>query len=210
MFGRRSRRGRIWQRCQETVDALEIPVPFDAVRFIESLAERRGRPIELIPVSGRPNLPCGLLITTDAADCIMYSADTTALHQRHILLHEAAHLICRHDESAPAGRVLLPNLGTDLVQRVLGRTVYTEPQEREAELVASMILHRATAGDGARGGPPAGSWTESVFGRAVGGAAEGEAVDGGSVGGGPVDGGPADSGRADGGPAGGMPAGGPR
>lgn len=167
MWGRRARRGRTWQQCQQTVAALDLPDPFDAVRFVAGLAERRGRPIELIPVSGRPNLPCGLLVTTDQADCILYSADTTPLHQQHILLHEAAHLICRHDQSAPAAKVLLPHLGSDLVQRVLGRTVYTEPQEREAELVASMILHRAVLDATGRGGEGGGraSWTESVFGR---------------------------------------------
>ncbi|MCX4749963.1 ParH-like protein [Kitasatospora sp. NBC_01287] len=147
---------------------LELPDPFDAVRFVEGLAERRGRPIELIAVSGRPNLPCGLLVTTDQADCILYSADTTPLHQRHILLHEAAHLICRHDESAPASRTLLPHLSSELVHRVLGRTVYTEPQEREAELLASLILHRAQLDADRRGGGAA-SWTESVFGRPGGG-----------------------------------------
>ncbi|WP_327069872.1 ParH-like protein [Kitasatospora sp. NBC_01302] len=159
-IGWRTRRGRTWQRCQQTVDALELPAPFDAVRFIAGLAEQRGRPIELIPVSGRPNLPCGLLVTTDEADCILYAADTTPLHQQHILLHEAAHLICRHHESAPATQTLLPHLNGSLVQRVLGRTVYSEPQEREAELVASLILHRAVLD---AGGTP-GSWSDSVFG----------------------------------------------
>ncbi|GAB2691048.1 hypothetical protein GCM10010442_05560 [Kitasatospora kifunensis] len=149
------------------MDALELPVPFDAVRFITGLAERRGRPIELIPVSGRVNLPCGLLVTTDEADCILYSADTTPLHQQHILLHEAAHLICRHHESAPATQTLLPHLTGALVQRVLGRTVYSEPQEREAELVASLILHRAVLDAGGE----AGSWAEAVFG--AGGGLEG-------------------------------------
>ncbi|MFE0458516.1 ParH-like protein [Kitasatospora sp. NPDC058965] len=150
-------------------DALELPVPFDAARFIAALAEQRGRPIDLVPVTGRPHLPCGLLVTTDTADCIVYAADTTALHQQHILLHEAAHLICGHHESAPtaatAARTLLPNLSPALVARVLGRTVYSEPQEQEAELLASMILHRAQ--QAAVPGPPTDrqhTWVDSVFG----------------------------------------------
>jgi hypothetical protein len=148
---------------------LELPVPFDAARFIGALAARRGRPIQLVPVVGRPQLPCGLLVTTDSADCIVYAADTTELHQQHILLHEAAHLICGHHESAPtaaaAARLLLPNLSSALVGRVLGRTVYSEPQEREAELLGSLILHRAQLGlpetsliDRQQ------SWADSVFG----------------------------------------------
>jgi len=141
------------------VDGLELPRPFDAFAFVAMLAHSRGRPIELVPVTARPHTPCGLLITTDRADCIVYSADTTALHRDHILLHEAAHIICGHGDTAPAAsdaaRVLMPHLPAALVQRVLGRTVYTEPQEHEAELTASLLRLRAVRDDAlpAAGGP---------------------------------------------------------
>lgn len=129
------------------MDGLELPRPFDAAAFIARLARARGRPIELIAVPARPDAPCGLLITTARADYVMYAADTTPLHQQHILLHEAAHLVCGHHDRAVAGgdaaAVLLPNLPASLVKAVLGRTVYTEPQEREAELVASLLRCRA-------------------------------------------------------------------
>ncbi|MDD1062728.1 ParH-like protein [Streptomyces cocklensis] len=139
---------RLWRSCRRTVDALELPVPFDTADFIRALAARRGRPIELIPVSARPHLPCGVLVTTAEADLILYAVDTTPLHQQHILLHEAAHLLCGHHDDgsalAAAAGILIPGLPTALVERVLGRTVYTEPQEHEAELVASLILSRVT------------------------------------------------------------------
>ncbi|MER6523961.1 ParH-like protein [Streptomyces sp. NPDC001508] len=129
------------------MDGLDLPTPFDTAEFIGMLARSRGRPIELVPVVARPHLPCGLLVTTDRADRILYPADTTPLHQQHIQLHEVAHLLCGHRETSPAAasaaQVLLPHLPASLVQRVLGRTVYTEPQEEEAELVASLILNRA-------------------------------------------------------------------
>jgi hypothetical protein len=139
------------RRSHRLVEALPLPRPFDAAAFIATLARERGRPIELMPVTGRANTPCGLLVTTDRADCILYAADTTPLHQEHILLHEAAHIICGHHEgplSHPAAvQVLLPNLPASLIERVLGRTVYTEPQEREAELLASLIRCRAVRED---------------------------------------------------------------
>ncbi|MFI9271122.1 ParH-like protein [Kitasatospora sp. NPDC052896] len=177
--GTERERRRLWRRCRRIVDALDLPHPFDAAVFVARLAERRGRPIRLIPVTARPNIPCGLLVTTDEADCILYSADTTALHQQHILLHEAAHLVCGHHETSAAAsaaaEVLLPHLPAALMRRVLGRAVYTEPQEREAELVASLILSDATrrAAPGA-GGPAPRSWMESVFG-VSGGARDGGA-----------------------------------
>jgi hypothetical protein len=198
-------RSALWRRCRRIVERLDLPRPFDVREFIGLLALERGRPIELIQLSSRPNLPCGLMVSTDDADLILYSADTSALHRQHILLHEAAHLVCGHgdgafaggaagavtgagatsaaaaaaagpvdvdidtdtDTAAPFGAIetLLPHLPAELVHRVLGRTVYSEPQEREAELVASLILYRVGRDDGPRARlprPP--SRLEAVFG----------------------------------------------
>jgi hypothetical protein len=139
-------RSELWDRCRRRVDELALPEPFDAEAFIETLADQRGRRIGLLPVEGATHLPCGLVITTERSDWIIYRADTTALHRRHILLHEAAHILCGHgergDATAAAARSLMPHLGDELVRSVLGRTVYSEPDEREAELLASLILHR--------------------------------------------------------------------
>lgn len=139
----------LWRRCRAVVERLDLPDPFDAEGFIDQLARKRGRPIELIPLPFRPDRPCGLLVTTLRADVIIYSSDTTAMHRQHILLHEAAHLVCGHDggPASTAGTgTLLPHLSPALIQSVLGRTVYSEPQEREAELVASLIHHRVARG----------------------------------------------------------------
>ena len=182
MVGRGRDTAELWERCRRTVEELELPDPFDVEAFIASLARERGRPIDLMPVTARPNLPCGLVITTDRADWIVYQADTTAVHRQHILLHEAAHLVCGHAEAdgsgfgvdagagagadsdvypdtdtgartgggvgigagahAAAASSLMPHLSPDLIRSVLGRTVYSEPDEREAELVASLILQQ--------------------------------------------------------------------
>gem|GEM_PF-2212243 len=140
----------LWRRCQAVVDRLDLPDPFDAETFIAALARRRGRPIELIGVPSRPDRPCGLLVTTARSDLIIYSSDTSTVHRRHILLHEAAHLLRDHDQSSQAATggvgALLPHLSPSLIRNVLGRTVYTEPQEREAELIATMIHHRVARG----------------------------------------------------------------
>jgi hypothetical protein len=147
---------KLWAKYRQAMGGSALPGPFDAKVLISRLAQQRGRPIELVPVAARPDFPCGLLITTDQADCIFYAADTTPLHQQHILLHEAAHLLCGHHEStaslsaglsAGATTSLLPHLSDSLVKRILGRTVYSEPQEHEAELLASLIRFRAARDD---------------------------------------------------------------
>jgi hypothetical protein len=130
------------RRARQLAERLTLPCPFDAARFITSIAERSGRRIELIPVTGRTSTPCGLLLATDDCVHVFYAADTSPLHQRQILLHEAAHLIYGHEYAA--AKLVLPHLSAELISRVLGRTGYTEPQEREAELLASFILRRAT------------------------------------------------------------------
>lgn len=157
---------RLWQHCRRIADAVALPDPFDAAVFVAGLGAARGRPVELLPLRGRHDLPCGLLVTTERADYIAYSADTAPLHRQHILLHEAAHLLCGHRAAGgadlAAASTLLPHLDPTLVRRVLGRTVYTDPQEREAELVASLILTRVTRRARRRGQTPTGD-LRSIF-----------------------------------------------
>ncbi|MEV0191156.1 ParH-like protein [Kitasatospora purpeofusca] len=139
-------RGR-WLRCRGVADSIPLPEPFDIRALTDSLARLRGRPIELVPLSGPAHSPCGVLVSTDRADYIGYAVDTTALHQQHIVLHEIGHLLCRHTgDGAGFGEsvreTLTPRLSGELVHRVLGRSAYTQWQEQEAELVASLVLHR--------------------------------------------------------------------
>ncbi|GAA0399957.1 ParH-like protein [Streptomyces luteireticuli] len=129
------------RRCRAIAAGLDLPVPFDAAELAATVARRRGRPLELMPTDWRSGLPCGLLVTAEQADYIVYVADTPPLHREHILVHELAHLLCAHHGTASGE--LLPHLPPGLAGRVLGRTVYSEPQEREAELLASLILQRA-------------------------------------------------------------------
>ncbi|MDJ0340914.1 ParH-like protein [Streptomyces sp. H10-C2] len=138
----------LWRRCRRTVAALPLPRPFDATAFTEALTEQRGRPLVLVPLPPHACTPCGMLVTTDRADYIGYPTSTSALHQQHILLHEVGHLVRGHAGVAhldsSASRVLLPHLSGELVRRVLGRSVYSDVQEQEAELIASLALHRPT------------------------------------------------------------------
>lgn len=138
---------RLNRHCRRLADTLPLPVPFDLDRLIDAVAARRGRRIDVVPVATGPDAPCGLLATTDEVDYILYADDTSPLHRQHILLHELAHLLCDHHKTPAATAVesaeLLTKLPPALVRRVLGRTVYSQPQEQEAELLASLILCRA-------------------------------------------------------------------
>ncbi|HEV8637966.1 MAG TPA: hypothetical protein VG370_27430 [Chloroflexota bacterium] len=86
-------------------------------------------------------------MATPSADVIFYERDTSPLHQQHIILHEASHLVCGHRPlSLPPSELaelLFPNVHPDWVGRVLRRAVYSRDEEREAEVLASLILERA-------------------------------------------------------------------
>jgi hypothetical protein len=133
------------RRCRRLVDRLSIPEPFHIETFTAALAGERGRPIELIEV-GSPRLEvCGAVASTADADYVFYPRDTTALHQRHIVFHEVAHLLCGGrgvSVESDVATTLLPSLPPELVERVLGRSTYLDPHEREVEIVATLLARR--------------------------------------------------------------------
>jgi hypothetical protein len=118
-----------------------MPVPFDASELCAAVAARRGRPIRLVPMDGLTGV-CGLWVATATTDLIFYERVTTPPHQEHIILHELSHVLCDH-QRAPDMAGLLPDLDPEMVHRVLGRAGYTSEEEREAELLASLIRQRA-------------------------------------------------------------------
>ncbi|CCF85428.1 hypothetical protein [Nitrolancea hollandica] len=132
-------------RCEARLRALELPEPFSAQAFCALLAAQRGRPILLQPVANRAG-PWGLWVATAATDYIFYEQETSPLHQEHIILHEACHILCAHRATpiaeAELPRLLFPDLCPEMVQRVLQRTSYSTPDELEAELLASLTLER--------------------------------------------------------------------
>jgi len=134
------------RRCAGRLRGLEIPVPFDLDVLTERIAARRGRPIKLVPMAGLTGV-CGLWVATESVDLIFYELETTPPHREHIVLHELAHVLCDHYpvsfSLAEQAKPLLPNLNPTLVERVLGRGGYSTDEEREAEMLATLIRHRA-------------------------------------------------------------------
>lgn len=130
------------KRCEARLQDFPIPTPFDIRMLTEMIAARRGRPIELcverIPI---PTLS-GLCVALETLDVIFYAAQDAPLHQEHIILHELCHLFCGHE--GVAGEELLGLLFPDLRLPLpsLRREKYASEDEREAEMLASLILER--------------------------------------------------------------------
>lgn len=133
------------RRCEMRLRELELPTPFELESFCEVLARKRQRPIELHSIAGLGGRTQGAWIPTRTTDIIIYEQQTTPLHQDHIVLHELSHIICGHEPPLVAGDIagaLFPDLRADLVQGILERHAYATREEREAELMASLIFDR--------------------------------------------------------------------
>lgn len=133
--------------CQRRLNGLDLPELHDIRTFCAALAESRGRMITLVPITGGDAGIWGMWAATASADVIFYRSSISPLHREHLVLHEISHMLCDH---APAmasdaewATTLLPSLNPAMVRRVLARSGYHDHQEREAELLASLILGRA-------------------------------------------------------------------
>jgi len=131
------------RRCERRLRGVRIPQPFDLDAFCREVEARRGRRLLRRPVPGlSAHAPCGLWIGTPQADHVFYDAGTSPLHAEHIVLHELAHILSGHTLDASVG-ALFPDIDPATVTRMLGRVAYTTVQEREAEMMASLIRGRS-------------------------------------------------------------------
>ena len=137
------------RQCEALVAALELPDPFDLAEMCAEIGRRRGKPIVLMatPMALGGGL-CGLWMGTAKADYVFYEQDTSPLHQQHIVFHELGHILRRHTPARVLGadiaRVLAPTVEPVEGQRVLGRDTYSDEDEYEAELIATLLLQRVS------------------------------------------------------------------
>lgn len=130
------------RRCGRLLRELDIHPPLDVAELCRRLAAGRGRPIYLRPWPLAVPGPFGLWFHRDEDDHIFYQQETTVTHQMHIILHEIGHMIADHpSDEADYGQ---PDDNGEPA-RTYRRTCYDEAYEREAELVATIILEWANA-----------------------------------------------------------------
>jgi hypothetical protein len=144
------------QDILDLVRALPIPTPWDRDVFVQRVAEKRGRPIALIPTdtASLTDSPCGLWMARDHDDLILHERGTSDYHIDQIVCHEIGHMILGHRSCGTQGenrykviesawRQLLPavpDFSPESVHAVLGRKDYGDEQEREAEMFASLLM----------------------------------------------------------------------
>ncbi|MCE7002023.1 hypothetical protein LWC34_04140 [Kibdelosporangium philippinense] len=134
-------------QCLRLLRGIPIPTPFSAEAMCEVIAEHRGRRLYLHPMPELDDVegaPCGMWLATDVADHIFVERQTSPFHQEHIILHEIGHMLCGHAMPALSETAVSAEPGDPvdpaIVHGALTRTSYTNYQEREAEMVATLVL----------------------------------------------------------------------
>lgn len=146
--GHKHARHQIRRRCEEIFASLDLPAGFDIPVLCERLGQQRGVPIRLLAVPLDAEQFYGAWVTSSVADFVLYETNTSKPHQEHIVAHELAHMLCGHRTSGELdtaiAELLFPDIDRDLVRDMLTRGGYSDQQEQEAELMASVILERIT------------------------------------------------------------------
>lgn len=149
-------RDRVRRDCEVLVATLDLPRPFDLTEMCARLGRHCGKPIMLMATQMSMGSLCGLWLGTGQADYVFCEEDTSRLHQQHIVCHEIGHILRRHPPSrilgADVARALAVVVDPGEVPQALGRDTYSDEDEYEAELIATLILRRI--GRGAPAGVP--------------------------------------------------------
>lgn len=137
--------------------SLELPTPFSLPALIEQLAASRGRPLYVRPLPGEPipGGPYGLWLATTDEDFVFYERHTSRLHREHIVMHEVGHLLAHQLSRTDCAEntqwrpepdriaKLVPHLSAESVSRILSRDHCASMEERQAEMIASLLMGRA-------------------------------------------------------------------
>ncbi|MFI0776239.1 hypothetical protein [Streptomyces sp. NPDC021212] len=146
---RRESERELARRIRRMLRELEVEPPLSVHQLCKALSVHRGRHIELRPYPLPTSGPIGLWLDTPHADLIIFQDRTTPRHQDHIILHEVGHILADHPGTSAdlQWETLLPGLKPGAIRRALQRCSYGTEQEREAELVATIILSWASVLD---------------------------------------------------------------
>lgn len=163
------------RRCREVLSELTLPRPWDLEEFVASVERVRGRRIVIEPVpapllwslSGGDHVS-GMTRAEPDYDLVLVLEGAVAERALVIVLHELAHLLFGH--------LVNPSLQARLAEEsvvstrevhvaALARSSWGAPREREAELLATMLL--TYSGDHPASGSPSSevvTRASSVFG----------------------------------------------
>ncbi len=133
------------RRLQATFETMDFDFgQFSLATFVDWIAQRRGKPIELQPWPSMPRAFSGLWLSHPETEHIYYADNLPPLLERITILHELAHILLGHQTLliTEPPRVIIGRLlqQLDLVQ--CRSIINPTPEDREAEQLALLIHHR--------------------------------------------------------------------
>lgn len=147
---RHTDRRQLERSCRAKIAELDLPAPLRLGELKERLETHRGREMWVLPDHGQlPVEITGLWIGTSTRDYVYFRSTLVGFRLEQTLLHEFAHMICRHRSASIDNQTWLreraPGLASaENIVQICMRTDYGSPDEHEAELMASLILARST------------------------------------------------------------------
>jgi hypothetical protein len=151
VFWHRGPEARLRKYCEEQLADLPLPAPFTVAGLAKNMEDARGRSIVLVPVEEEGadlSTACGLRVKGDGFTLILYRPRPTPHQTDHNILHELMHEWFDHGTTLNVDemeRYVPPVLRRNLVERfgtdvlIQARARYATPEEREAELSASLL-----------------------------------------------------------------------
>ncbi|NBE51663.1 hypothetical protein GUY60_09525 [Streptomyces sp. YC537] len=142
------------KECEQALADLPIPTPFSVEALVRNMEHARGRQIRLVPLDdpdGGLGTACGLRVKAPEFTIILYRRRSSRNQTEHIILHELAHEWLNHGTSLTESeieRYVPERIRQEVVRRfpstlVQGRVDFGSPEEKAAELSASLIKRMA-------------------------------------------------------------------
>lgn len=142
------------KECERLLADLPIPAPFSAEALVRNMETALDRQIRLLPLDdpdGGLGTACGLRVKTPEFTIILYRRRSSRNNTEHVILHELAHEWLDHGTSLTAAEIeryvpkrvrqeVLKRFPSALVQ---GRVDFGSPEEKQAEISASLIKRLA-------------------------------------------------------------------
>lgn len=151
---RNASRRALVRECERLLADLPVPVPFSVEALVRNMERALSRQIRLVPLDdpdGGLGTACGLRVKAPEFTIVLYRRRSSRNQTEHIILHELAHEWLNHGTTlttAEIERYVPEHIREEVVRRfpttlVQGRVNFDSPEEKQAELSASLIKRLA-------------------------------------------------------------------
>ncbi|MGW2840556.1 hypothetical protein ACWCWD_22535 [Streptomyces sp. NPDC001493] len=142
------------KECERLLTDLPIPAPFSVEALVRNMERALDRQIRLVPLDdadGGLGSACGLRVKAPEFTLILYRRRSSRNQTEHIILHELAHEWLDHGTTLTPieiERYVPDRIRQEVIRRfpsavVQGRVDFDSPEEKQAELSASLIKRLA-------------------------------------------------------------------